>query len=544
MSSNNKNSSDNPDNSDKYIKCTNCHQNILSSKMFLHEGFCLRNNTYCFECGKVILKKDFETHLNDHTNLKKENKSNKGIQKIENNNQQENKSPFLINQINYNSCVNMSFQNPQQKEIIKYNEPIIITTSGDNELSSPEEYKEFFLKNYKIAKLLNTNQIDFTNNQYNSNTYVKKFYPNEIIQNSNANNFRNSVEIGGKIIKEPIFIKENENYDKQICFTDNCNENRANMRTKNTLLPTHEKINIYTKFINIPDKKYSNNELNSQHKIIYNTEKKEPKNFPKDLSKIIPDEKNYKINNFILRETIPNKNYNKNDQIIKQGKCFQKNKTEPLDRTSRKEKNLKNNNIEKNQISNVKYSEIPKQKNKYKKCQYCDYMVEDFNAHICKCKNRMMGVEKTQSNQENKKILNKQNYMYKTANNNYFYQPQTVSRIKPKYNINFQIQSSLQNDKKENFRDQQPVDRKGPMDSSREKQIIRTQLRNFRNFNNNEKEFDLFQYRKYEKTPEKMKDIPEPESKNYFIKDDQNKKYRNAKTPLTFKGKNRDPIIM
>ena len=58
------------------------------------------------------------------------------------------------------------------------------------------------------------------------------------------------------------------------------------------------------------------------------------------------------------------------------------------------------------------------------------------------------------------------------------------------------------------------------------------------------KEFDLFQYRKYEKTPEKLKDIPEPESKNYFIKDDQNKKYRNAKTPLTFKGKNRDPIIM
>ena len=156
----------------------------------------------------------------------------------------------------------------------------------------------------------------------------------------------------------------------------------------------------------------------------------------------------------------------------------------------------------------------------------------------------MMGVEKTQSNQENKKILNTQNYMYKTTNNNYFYQPQTVSRIKPKYNINFQIQSSLQKDQKENFRDQQPVDRKRPMDSSREKQIIRTQVRNFRNFNNNEKEFDLFQYRKYEKTPEKLKDIPEPESKNYFIKNDQNEKYRNAKTPMTFKGKNRDPIIM
>ena len=41
----------------KLIKCQNCRQDILSSKMFLHEGFCQRNNIFCEHCNKVFLKK-------------------------------------------------------------------------------------------------------------------------------------------------------------------------------------------------------------------------------------------------------------------------------------------------------------------------------------------------------------------------------------------------------------------------------------------------------------------------------------------------------
>ena len=57
---------------EKYIKCKNCRQDILESKMFLHEGFCLRNNKLCPECDKVFLIQEFNEHFKTH-NSKKSN---------------------------------------------------------------------------------------------------------------------------------------------------------------------------------------------------------------------------------------------------------------------------------------------------------------------------------------------------------------------------------------------------------------------------------------------------------------------------------------
>ena len=55
---------------EKYIKCKNCKQDILESKMFLHEGFCLRNNKLCPECDKVFLVQEYEEHLKTHNSQK------------------------------------------------------------------------------------------------------------------------------------------------------------------------------------------------------------------------------------------------------------------------------------------------------------------------------------------------------------------------------------------------------------------------------------------------------------------------------------------
>jgi len=55
---------------EKYIKCKNCRQNILESKMFLHEGFCLRNNKLCPECDKVFLVQEYDEHLKTHNTKK------------------------------------------------------------------------------------------------------------------------------------------------------------------------------------------------------------------------------------------------------------------------------------------------------------------------------------------------------------------------------------------------------------------------------------------------------------------------------------------
>jgi len=55
---------------EKYIKCKNCRQNILESKMFLHEGFCLRNNKLCPECDKFFLVQEYDEHLKTHNTKK------------------------------------------------------------------------------------------------------------------------------------------------------------------------------------------------------------------------------------------------------------------------------------------------------------------------------------------------------------------------------------------------------------------------------------------------------------------------------------------
>ena len=49
----------------KLTKCENCRQDIISEKMFLHEGFCHRNNVFCEHCQKVFLKTDYEQHIKD-----------------------------------------------------------------------------------------------------------------------------------------------------------------------------------------------------------------------------------------------------------------------------------------------------------------------------------------------------------------------------------------------------------------------------------------------------------------------------------------------
>lgn len=55
---------------EKYTKCKNCHQDILESKIFLHEGFCLRNNKLCPECDKVFLVQEYEEHIKTHNSKK------------------------------------------------------------------------------------------------------------------------------------------------------------------------------------------------------------------------------------------------------------------------------------------------------------------------------------------------------------------------------------------------------------------------------------------------------------------------------------------
>ena len=57
------------------IECKTCRQYIPTYKMFLHEGFCQKNNIFCEHCDKVFLRKDYDEHILEISkNLSNKNK--------------------------------------------------------------------------------------------------------------------------------------------------------------------------------------------------------------------------------------------------------------------------------------------------------------------------------------------------------------------------------------------------------------------------------------------------------------------------------------
>ena len=190
----------------EYIKCQNCKKDILSSKMFLHEGFCFRNNIICPKCEKIILKKDYETHINNHF-LKNLNCS--PVKTSLQNLNEENKNSDLLTEKQkkyYYSYIKINYP-IKSKEIIKINKPIIIFATHENELKSQKEYEEYFLSNYQKATLLNTNIINDINNINNINK--KKYFCQEKKTKNENNN--NNIIIEGKDYKFNNY-KLNNNY--------------------------------------------------------------------------------------------------------------------------------------------------------------------------------------------------------------------------------------------------------------------------------------------------------------------------------------------
>ena len=171
------------------VRCDNCRQDILASKMFLHEGFCHRNNIYCDHCKKVFLKKDYENHFKINTN-KKEKKERKS-QKLQNNKQKEienlnvYRSPIITKRRTTFEYIEM----PTTEEF-KINNPIII--SEDGKILSNKNNNEYLLPYFGINSAEKSND----NNQINKDLFGNEFIFNqtdlfkENSINNNSNNFK------------------------------------------------------------------------------------------------------------------------------------------------------------------------------------------------------------------------------------------------------------------------------------------------------------------------------------------------------------------
>ena len=148
----------------KLVKCKNCRQDILKDKMFLHEGFCARNNIFCEHCEKVFLKKDYEEHVKSFKKLItiKEISSPTNSQKSKET-QSETMKPSSYAEENDNLSNNISLAPKPSLEVVqmpitelyKINAPIFVSETGHiiSDKNKNENILPFLGLNFRSSKI-------------------------------------------------------------------------------------------------------------------------------------------------------------------------------------------------------------------------------------------------------------------------------------------------------------------------------------------------------------------------------------------------------
>ena len=197
------------------IKCKNCRQDILKDKMFLHEGFCARNNVYCEHCEKVFLKKDYEEHVKlfKHSLSNKESNSPTNSQKSKET-QSETFKPnsFIEENDNLSNTIPLvpkpSLEIVQMPitELYKINAPIFVSETGQiiNNKNKSENILPFLGLNFRSSKvsekilddIIEQGDIFKENNTISQNCYDVQGLSNLVNKNIyNSKTINNSLRI-------------------------------------------------------------------------------------------------------------------------------------------------------------------------------------------------------------------------------------------------------------------------------------------------------------------------------------------------------------
>ena len=405
------------------VKCQNCRQDILKAKMFLHEGFCLRNNVFCEHCEKVYLKKDFEYHVKSikKDSNPKDNDSSAHSQKSKDTKEETNKPSSFIEEIENisNNTITLvpspSLEIVQMPvtEMLKINAPIFVSETG--QIVSNKNKNEYLLpflginfRSSKINEKILDDIIDKGDIFKENNNIINKFSDdfqdlNELINKNNSRSkFNNTINTNSmknyrnskfSTISIPFRGNDsiklvNQNYYKN----DSSKKNTKTIEINNmNSIEESNKENIKQ---NIPINKssfasnlmahHSQKILNSR-KYNFFTLQQTPKKFPMNnnsitksiqgsLKKSIPLDSNNKNRNFYHNN---NEKYNN-----------QSNNKEPKDSNSKLKNNRKS--FQFNQISGQKINSG----NDYdiERCKYCNNLFTPikFSSHIHKCKKKKM----------------------------------------------------------------------------------------------------------------------------------------------------------
>ena len=329
----------------KVIRCTNCRQDISSEKMFLHEGFCHRNNKYCEHCDQVFLKEDYEKHtkkiltknINEKTTkyIKKEievevEETEKANQIVQNENKNENENNIeediatvvqkSVTTINPESVEYLHM--PLTQEYTTINNPIIISPNG--QIVSNKNKNDYLLPYLGINLIQNNYNNNNNISDFNMFSTDQNFYYDrgDILNAGNQNNFsdiQNSFNLEdietNKIFQTEANVDSRNNIDfntnGELLINDITNNNNDynSYQVNNQIKSTYDYQIFDGNEIN--NNLYSSNGLNNIYKnntTEFNIIKKNTNNEKKDLYRNQNKKKNIKINTKIVKKALLNKN--------------------------------------------------------------------------------------------------------------------------------------------------------------------------------------------------------------------------------------------
>ena len=388
----------------KLVRCENCRQDILANKMFLHEGFCQRNNVFCEHCQEVYLKDEYKEHIEELKN----NLTTKKVEfysdsKKSTSNEEEN--PIIENSITtIIPSPTIEYVQMPLIEQISISDPIFITENG--QIVSNKNKNEYLLPYLGISLSQNN------------------FFSGEEFMYGENQNFQNYPYIETQV-KSPIYPKEQYNniYNNMIGYNDydyllnnTIKRNNTEIFNRNIKLNTFDDYNLI-----------NNNLINYNHNYITYSNNENLNEYN--------NKKANKIKYYFKREKIPRKEFNSEDKVYKRNKKYDspkdklprktiftkfikkspKNRTKKLINyisfdgkkpTDNGYKLLTEKRVFKKSIIKDKFKSqsISDKKTKIiKKCGYCQTYFEDEFLHFKECKK--INLSKSNNNKKNKKII-------------------------------------------------------------------------------------------------------------------------------------------
>ena len=505
------------------IECKTCRQFIPSYKMFLHEGFCQKNNIFCEHCDQVFLKKDYDEHIleisknlsskNKETIIKRLNTDFKSFKsEFKNNNTEKTIDSVKLN--NYKKVKKNQVVIPVIEEY-KIRKPIVIAPNGDIIYGKNNDYL-LSLFNFDLIKRnvheypkydvvfkteynydLSNNSMSNKNIIYNKIRRIKKTNHANILYNNNIFNEKNSILIYDKHKEKKnnlrINLLENnftENHINSINIKSEINENdrsKSNgiienyrihkvddiaQRNKNNIIINNQII-TYNTHNNVNEVNNIFNGVRNNQSNGYIKEKNLGTIINKSTINLHEIKKYNSKTNYIFQNTKRNINY-----IINKKEDFEK--RIPLDSISKdKYKNNTFRTTEKKPENGIKkitkYSILNADKKnvnqKMVKCPFCNIFTDNLTTHnnLCKnkteYKNKKYPVNSIKRNQKKKELGTIKLELDNKKEDAEASSPEEkkiifVKKIKPTSRINYKEKLNLNNDILQRGKSQEVILRK------------------------------------------------------------------------------------